>query len=311
MRIAITGANGHLGLKLIDRLQSEGDDVRAIVRSERAADTVRSYHPDADVRVVDYADSADSAGLQEALRDFDVLVHLVGIIKESAGNSFERAHEAPCRALLEADPGVRHVIYLGIVGTDMVGTDMAGTGSATQNACLLSRANAEAILRSATWPVSIVRVPMVLGPDDYASMSLARNARKSLVPGFRTASLEQPIFSGDVVNALVAATRLAPADRTLELAGPESLSREQLIRRAGQCFDNEPTVISLPLWLGYTLAFLLEKVSRSPPVTRAMLGVLDHDDRVDNGPALKELGIELTSLDETLQAVLGSHRNTP
>ena len=298
MRIAITGANGHLGLKLIDRLQSEGDDVRAIVRSERAADTVRSYHPDADVRVVDYA---DSAGLQEALRDFDVLVHLVGIIKESAGNSFERAHEAPCRALLEADPGVRHVIYLGIVGT----------GSATQNACLLSRANAEAILRSATWPVSIVRVPMVLGPDDYASMSLARNARKFLVPGFRTASLEQPIFSGDVVNALVAATRLAPADRTLELAGPESLSREQLIRRAGQCFGNEPTVISLPLWLGYTLAFLLEKVSRSPPVTRTMLGVLDHDDRVDNGPALKELGIELASLDETLQAVLGSHRNTP
>lgn len=311
MRIAITGANGHLGLKLIDRLQSEGDDVRAIVRSERAADTVRSYHPDADVCVVDYADSADSAGLHEALRDFDVLVHLVGIIKESAGNSFERAHEAPCRALLEADPGVRHVIYLGIVGTDMVGTDMVGTGSATQNACLLSRANAEAILRSATWPVSIVRVPMVLGPDDYASMSLARNARKFLVPGFRTASLEQPIFSGDVVNALVAATRLAPADRTLELAGPESLSREQLIKRAGQCFGNEPTVISLPLWLGYTLAFLLEKVSRSPPVTRAMLGVLDHDDRVDNGPALKELGIELTSLDETLQAVLGSHRNTP
>ena len=298
MRIAITGANGHLGLKLIDRLQSEGDDVRAIVRSEKAAGTVRSYHPDADVCVVDYA---DSAGLHEALRDFDVLVHLVGIIKESAGNSFERAHEAPCRALLEADPGVRHVIYLGIVGTD----------STTQNACLLSRANAEAILRSAAWPVSIVRVPMVLGPDDYASMSLARNARKSLVPGFRTASLEQPIFSGDVVNALVAATRLAPADRTLELAGPESLSREQLIKRAGQCFGNEPIVISLPLWLGYTLAFLLEKVSRSPPVTRAMLGVLDHDDRVDNGPALKELGIELTSLDETLQAVLGSHRNTP
>ena len=303
MRIAITGANGHLGLKLIDRLQSEGDDVRAIVRSEGAASTVRSYHPSADVCVVDYA---DSAGLHEALRGFDVLVHLVGIIKESAGNSFERAHEAPCRALLEADPGVRHLIYLGIVGTDIV-----GTGSATQNACLLSRANAEAILKSAAWPVSIIRVPMVLGPDDYASMSLARNARKSLVPGFRTASLEQPIFSGDLVNALVAATRLAPADRTLELAGPESLSREQLIKRAGQCFGNEPTVVSLPLWLGYTLAFLLEKVSRSPPVTRAMLGVLDHDDRVDNGPALKELGIELTPLDETLQAVLGSHRNTP
>lgn len=294
MQIAITGANGHLGLKLIHRLQEAGDAVRALVRSERAAESVRGRFPQVDVRIVDYA---DSLGLREASEGCDALIHLVGIIKESKANTFEQAHEAPCRALAEASLAVKHVIYLGIVGTH----------AASKNACLQSRACAEALLQNADVPVSILRVPMVLGPDDYASMSLARNGQKSLVFGFRTASLEQPIYSGDVVSAIFAATRLDAVNRALNLAGPESLSRAQLIKRAGQCFDNEPGVVSLPVSLGYAMAFLFELVSSSPPVTRAMLGVLDHDDNIDNGPALRELGIELTPLDETLQAVLLSN----
>ena len=295
MRIAITGANGHIGLKLIGRFQQTGDEVRALVRSERAAATISSSYPDVDIRIVEYANSAD---LKDASSGCDVLIHLVGIIKESRFNTFEQAHEAPCRALVDADLDVNHIICLGIVGTD----------ASSKNACLQSRARSEAILRSAAMPVSILRVPMVLGPDDYASMSLARNGRKSLVFGFRAASLEQPIFSGDVVNAIVATTNLEPRNRTLDLAGPESLSRAQLIKRAGKCFDNDPTVLSLPITLGYAIAFLLELLSSSPPVTRAMLGVLDHDDEVNNKAALEELGIELTNLDETLQAVLLSDR---
>lgn len=291
MRIAITGANGHIGLKLIDRFQQAGDEVRALVRSSRASETIKSRYADLDIRVVDYANGAE---LKTACEECDVLIHLVGIIKESRFNTFEQAHEAPCQALAEADLGVKHIICLGIVGTD----------AASDNACLKSRARSEAILRTAPVPVSIVRVPMVLGPDDYASMSLARNGRKSLVFGFRTASLEQPIYSGDVVKAIVATANLPAENRTLDLAGPESLSRAQLIKRAGKCFDNEPAVLSLPIALGYTIAFVLELISSSPPVTRAMLGVLDHDDAIDNRAALKQLGIELTSLDETLQAVL-------
>ena len=40
---------------------------------------------------------------------------------------------------------------------------------------------------------------------------------------------------------------------------------------------------------------------RTSPVTRAMLGVLDHDDRIDPQPACAELGLTLTPLDETLR----------
>ena len=38
--------------------------------------------------------------------------------------------------------------------------------------------------------------------------------------------------------------------------------------------------------------------------SRAMLGVLEHDDRIDPVPACRALGLELTPLDETLRRSL-------
>jgi hypothetical protein len=63
-------------------------------------------------------------------------------------------------------------------------------------------------------------------------------------------------------------------------------------------------VVSVPLALGMAAAWLLERLSANPPVTRAMLGVLDHDDRVNTEPATSALRIRLTPLDETLRRTL-------
>jgi hypothetical protein len=52
------------------------------------------------------------------------------------------------------------------------------------------------------------------------------------------------------------------------------------------------------------LARGLEALLANPPVTPAMLEVLDHDDRVDPGAACRRLGIELTPLDEMLRRCL-------
>jgi hypothetical protein len=70
-------------------------------------------------------------------------------------------------------------------------------------------------------------------------------------------------------------------------------------------------VLSLPLAWGLGLASLMEKVSANPPLTRAMLGVLDHDDRIDTQQAVEALGLTLTSLDETLRRCLGGPAAAP
>jgi len=109
---------------------------------------------------------------------------------------------------------------------------------------------------------------------------------------------------GDVIAAIGAALSRGGPDEHLELAGPESLSRRALTHRAAAAVGRRTRVVSLPLALGMALAAVFEAISSHPPVTRAMLGVLDHDDQVDPLPAARTLGLALTPLDQTLSACL-------
>lgn len=285
MPILVTGANGHIGRRLLH----ERPDSRAVVRSERAAATLAEH---SDVRVVDYT---DATGLAAACTGCDTIVHLVGIIRESKHASFGDAHERPAEALAQAarQAGIRRIVYLSILGAAPDST----------NACLASRARTEEILAASGIPTVSLRVPMVLGEDDYASAALFRNAANRFAFTFRAASLEQPIFAGDVVTALLAALSETVPPGTLELAGPTALPRRDLIKAAARTLGTGPVrVLSPPLWLGQTLAWTLERTP-NPPLTRAMLGVLDHDDNIDPAPTAQALGIKLTSLEETLRLV--------
>ena len=293
MRLLITGANGHLGIRLIRRINETrpNDEVVAIVRSEKAAASLRQEGLEVNIRVVSYT---DSAGINLTGQGAEVIIHLVGIIKESATNTFEMAHQKTSAALVEANLDASHIVTLGILGSEL----------SSANSCFVSRAASDAILQAGPIPTTVIRVPMVLGPGDYASRALAKNAASGLALCFRSSSLEQPIYSMDVVDAIMSAVSLIPADRIIELAGPESLMRKALIERAGRLLGNKPTVISLPIALGYSLAWVLEKTSSNPPVTRAMLGVLDHDDAINTSAGTNQLGLTLTPLDEMLRNVL-------
>jgi uncharacterized protein YbjT (DUF2867 family) len=290
--LAVTGANGHLGRRLLAAVAAGGavEPVRALVRSERAAASARSAGAAVETALVDYG---DAAALAKALAGCTSVVHLVGILREGAANRYVDAHEASCRALAEAaaQVGIRRIVYLSILG--------ASTDSA--NACLASKAAAERILLDGPGPAVILRVPMVLGEGDFASRALAARARRGFNVLLRGASLEQPIYAGDVITAILGALADSVAsDVVFDLAGPESLSREALVHRAAHVLGRRTRVVSVPLAFGIGAAFLLERLSANPPVTRAMLGVLDHDDRINPEPALKELGVTLTSLDATL-----------
>ncbi len=300
-RVLITGANGNLGRALIRRLTDGAGgrpprSVRAVVRSERAAATVRALPEAPNVAVVDYG---DVDALAAAATGCAAIVHLVGILKESSTTRYRDAHEGTAEALAAAAQraGCLRIVYLSILGASVE----------SPNACLASKARAEAILLTPPLATTILRVPMVLGGDEPATWALRAHARARVVPLVRGgASREQPIDSADVVEAIAAAlARPELAGQSLDLAGPESLPRRALIRRAAALAGAAcPRIVPIPLSLIQGFAALAARFSANPPITPAMLGVLEHDDRVDPAPACRALGIELTPLDETLRRSL-------
>ena len=377
MRVLITGANGKLGQRLIQRFAAEPNveiEVVAAVRSAAAAATLEATlsatrpaaHPTAHHKTtIQRVDYHEPQTLVAAAAGCDTLVQLAGTIKESRQNPFHLVHEQACEALVTAlsrpDNSVKQIIQLSVLGAD----------PESRNACFRSRGRADNILLSGPIPTTVLRVPMVLGQGDFAAKRLAAQGAATFCCTFHAASLEQPIDSDDLIEAILRLS-LSPGlspeisvsdSNILQLAGPESLSRAALIHRASRCLAQGsievqaegsievqaegsievqaegsievqaegsievqaegsiegmaqsltratgggrrflPRVISLPLGLGYLLAGMLEH-GATPPVTRAMLGVLDHDDQVDAIPACQALGIHLTPLDETLRKVL-------
>ena len=72
--ILVTGANGFVGKALIQRFVTEGQVVRATVRTPAAASALRAEHPQ--VEVVAIGDIGPATVWDEAVRSADAVVHL-------------------------------------------------------------------------------------------------------------------------------------------------------------------------------------------------------------------------------------------
>lgn len=299
--ILISGANGHLGARLIPAIAATRPVV-ALVRSSTAAATLQNsvdalpaaHASNVTITKLDYT---DVAALQAAATHCNEVIHLAGILKESPWSTYKQAHEDTTAALLEALEGrtIKRIHYLSIVGS----------APEAINPCLASKGRAESMLLGAPHPALILQVPMVLGEGDYAAAALNAQARKALNIVFAAQARDQPLYAGDVVNALIAGSQL-PEDfnATLTLAGPEAANKRELIQRAAGLLNNRTRVIGLPGGLAIALAKLLETLSKNPPVTVPMMEILHHDDHYDPEAACAALGITLTSLDDMLENVL-------
>ena len=193
----ITGANGNLGQRLIRHLLAEGASVTAVVRSGRAEQSLAralNFNKQLRIEVIDYA---ETMLLAQAAYGAQYAVHLVGILKATKNATYAKAHEASCTALVRAlkDTSVEHITYLSILGAK----------PSSGNACLASKGKAERILHRSPITACTLRVPMVIGERDYVSKMLAQRASLKSSVTFRAASLEQPIYAGDVVDAICAA----------------------------------------------------------------------------------------------------------
>ena len=300
----ITGANGNLGKRLIDELTRESNcRVKGIVRSQRAANVLSNLpltsqqRSRLEVSICDYTNTDD---LSDAFKGYSNLIHLVGILKQTRLSSYKDAHERSCQAVLEASgrSTISHIVYLSIVGSS----------SDSRNLCLASKGNAEKILERASADFCVLRVPMVLGEGDYASKALFYRAIKPVSFTFRSSSLEQPIYAGDVLKAIRSVIRKKVVG-SFDLAGPTSLSRKALLHKSSELLGRSTRVVSIPISVGLLLGKVCESIMANPPVTEAMMGVLDHDDSTETKDTMDQIGLEkLTSLESMLVLVFDSIR---
>ena len=229
MRIAITGGTGFVGTHLTRTLLAEGHEVVHVARGRRR----RRRSGVTFVR----GDVVTGAGLEDAFRGADAVVHLVAIIKETRGQSFDGVIRGGTEHVAAAarTAGVGHVVMLSAIGAD---PDPAFVYLAAKWA-------AEQALLTSGVPWTILRSSLIYGPGDEFFTKLRRMLRLTplVLPIAGDGRTQfQPIAIEDVCRCIVLSLQRGPVSRIIEIGGPDQMSYHELLKVLRDRFTSIPRV---------------------------------------------------------------------
>ena len=171
MKVAVIGATGYVGGRLVPELLAAGHDVRCVARTPARLATVAWR---SDVEVV-AADVLDQPSLDMALHGVEVVYYLVHAMGHAGDfEQTDRIGAENTRVAAEKS-GVSRIVYLGGLGED----DQDRLSSH-----LASRHEVGNILAAGTVPVTELRAAVIIGSGS-ASFEMLRHLAEVL-PRLRT-----------------------------------------------------------------------------------------------------------------------------
>ncbi len=164
MMLAITGATGFVGSRLLTKARALGHDVRALTRRPMRKRKGIEWIPGA-------LDNGDS--LAELVRGAEAVIHVAGAINAPDAAGFEAANVAGTAAMLSAAEkgGVRRFVHVSSLAAREPRLSLYGA----------SKARSEELVEASSLSTAIVRPPAVYGPGDREILELFKMAARGIV----------------------------------------------------------------------------------------------------------------------------------
>ena len=304
----VTGGSGFIGGALIERLRSEGWEVRALARSERAAAAVRERGAEPVIGDLD----------DLRIEDCEIAFHAAAKVEDFGDpGEFERVNVQGTRNVVTACEagGVRRLVHVSTEAVLMAGQPLVQVDESAplrpDSPALYSssKAKAEEVVRGADLETMIVRPRFVWGRGDTTLLptivEMVRSGRFRWIGGGR--QLTATTHLDNTVEGLwLAATRGVPGAVYFVTDGEPVVFREFLSRMLATQGVTIPDK-SVPPAVARTAALVAERVWRlfrrpgSPPLTRFAVWASSQECTIDISRAERELGYRpVTSRDEGL-----------
>lgn len=296
----IFGGTGFIGRHVVRELAARGVLVKVATRvPERAYFLKTSGDVGQIVPVV--CDYGDYDGLANLVQGADYVVNCVGILFEKRKGDFTRVHAefAESIAAACAVAGVGRFVHISALGVDESTSKYAA-----------SKLDGERRVAEAYKGAVILRPSIVFGEDDNFFNQFARLAAVlpvlPLIGGGKTKF--QPVFVGDVADAIMRGLTDASTNGVYQLGGPEIVTFEQVYERLFAYTGRKRCLVSLPFGVAKIQAIFLSLLP-TPLLTRDQVESLKTDSIVaKNAAGLADLGIEATALDMILPQYLGQYK---
>jgi uncharacterized protein YbjT (DUF2867 family) len=231
--ILLTGATGTVGSALLRRLTADAQPVRALVRDQRRLGDQR-------VRVqIALGDLSDPPSFRNALRGVHTVVHLAASIRDQPRGSIEELNAVATLRLVRAAEraGVERFVFFSAMN--------ASHHSRTR--FFRAKALAEEAVEQSSLETIVFRPSIVYTPGDPWLTLLDRLSRLPAVPVSGSGrALFQPVWAEDVADAVASALSNG-APSSLELAGPEVLSYDDIVRTVLRAANRRRRLLHVPL----------------------------------------------------------------
>ena len=213
--IVVTGANGFVGKNLRNFLHKNKIKVLGISRKN-----FRKHSSEVKITSTNLLESK----LQTKLKNYDVLVHLIGIGRESPKSTFEEINLNLTKNVIKAckNAGIKKIIFISGLGVS----------KNNQSDYFISKYNAEREIINSGLDYTIFRASYIMGKTDYLTKALSMQMKKGIIsiPGSGKYRL-QPIFVLDVAKIILEAILEKKfSKKIIDLVGPQKISFEDFVK---------------------------------------------------------------------------------
>jgi uncharacterized protein YbjT (DUF2867 family) len=248
--LLLTGATGAVGSRLLPHLLESGQPVRCLVREPRRLGDRRVS---VQITLGDLAELSDPYLLRQALRGVDTVVHLAATIRDQPPHRIEELNGLSTVRLLRAAEsfGVQRFVFFSALN--------AGPTQRTRffrAKALAERAVASSPLESTVFAPSIVY--------DHSDPWITLLRRFSFLPVMPVSgsgqARYQPIWAEDVARSVVGALEGRGSPDRYELAGPQTLSYDEISDLVSRASGRPRPLLHIPLPLVRSGLIALRKV---------------------------------------------------
>lgn len=308
--ITVFGGSGFIGRYVVRALCKAGYRVRVATRRPHLALNLKVTGDVGQVQLVQ-ANLRDRPSIDRATEGAEAVVNLVAILFEEGRQKFTSLHVDGARNVAEsaAAAGAERFIQISGLGAD---EDASSRYART-------KAEGENAVREAMPNATVLRPSVVFGEEDSFFNRFADMARFTpalpLFGGGRTRL--QPVFAGDVADAVAAALKddYAPG-KTYELGGPRIYTFKELMRFIIEETDRKRLLVPLPYFAADFMGFFGEIAGALPFVepflTRDQAKLLRVDNVVGAGGeglgTIEDLGVSPVSVEAIVPTYLERYR---
>jgi uncharacterized protein YbjT (DUF2867 family) len=235
--LLLTGATGSIGSRLLPLLLERGEDVRCLVREPRRLGARRV---DVQIALGDLGEMSDPYLVRQALRGVDTVIHLAATIRDQPPKRIEELNGLATVRLLRAAErsGVRRFVFFSALDAH----------AAQRTRFFRAKWLAEQAVTSSPLPTTVFAPSIVYDHSDPWITLLRRFSFLPVLPvsGSGRAAF-QPIWAADVARCVVASLGAAEARPRYELAGPETLTYDQMSDLVSRIAGRPRPLVHLPL----------------------------------------------------------------